>query len=107
MSKGRAVPVESAAAERRRMETEERYAVMLSLDPALFRVWALRWLPPDRNTVALADDASLIASMHEARMRDEAIPPLARLLSTRWLAAHGDTVAMGIIAALPDDKAAP
>lgn len=90
MTKGRATP---PRAPQMPPDAELRRAALLTLDVAALRIWAATYLPDDQNTVALADDASLLTSMHEARMLDGTMPGDARAVSLRWLAERGHAVA--------------
>lgn len=91
MSRGRTVPPQPPS--RREQEHAERRAALLSLDPHQMRAWAERWKIPLLPT----DDAGLLVSMHEARMRDVSLPADARMLSLRWLAERGDAVAQAAL----------
>lgn len=90
MSKGRFVPGGPAA--RAAQMTLERRGVCLNLDPDQLRAWAARW---DVPLLPCSDD-ELIATMHRARMLDEAMSPAARLVSIGILAAQGDVLAQTI-----------
>lgn len=81
-------------------EAEERRAALLALDVAAMRAWAARWLADGDNTIALADDASLLISMHEARLRDETMPADERYVSALVLAARGDATAQAALDAV-------
>lgn len=63
---------------------EERRAAFLSLDVALIRAWAEKW---DVQLLP-ADDASLLRSIHLARVDDDMMTPKAQAESRRWLKAH-------------------
>lgn len=102
MTRGRAVPPQSAPVDRRQQEHEERRAALLSLDPALIRFWAQRWGVP----VIDSSDEDLIESAHAAIIRDASLPPLTRLSSARWLAERGDAVAQATLAELERQKEA-
>jgi hypothetical protein len=99
MARGRRVPPPiHPAAPAARDEHAERRAALLSLDLAQIRAWAAAWLPDGDNTIALADDASLLISAHEARLRDEGIPAEDRYISALVLAAQGDELALAVLA---------
>lgn len=94
MTRGRAAPPRQPT--RQELEHAERRAALLSLDPSLMRTWARAWGVPILPT----DDAGLLVSMHETRMRDLSLPMEARLHSMRWLAERGDQVALAAVAEL-------
>lgn len=83
-----------------RTEAEERRTALLALDVGAVRAWAARWLPDGHNTIALADDLSLLISMHEARLRDETMPAEERYVSALVLAERGDPVAIQVVEAV-------
>ena len=85
MTRGRPTP--------REHEHEERVAALLSLDLDLVRLWARRWGVP----LLPADDAALLVSIHEARVRDPLMPPDAVRASLAWLAERGDAVAQAAL----------
>jgi hypothetical protein len=91
MSKGRPTPPRPAPV--MPPADELRRAALLTLDLEAMRIWAATYLPAEQNTIALADDESLLESMHEARMYDERMPPGTRYASVQWLAARGHAVA--------------
>lgn len=91
MTKGRQAPPKAPAMP---PADELRRAALLTLDAEALRIWAATYLPDDQNTVALADDASLLTSIHEARMQDATMPDDVRLESLLWLAERGDAVAV-------------
>lgn len=99
MSKGRRTPpsihpaAPAASAPAIPPDAELRRAALLTLDVEAMRIWAATYVPPELNTIALADDAGLLYSMHEARMLDETIPSEDRYVSLHWLAEQGHAVA--------------
>lgn len=91
MTKGRQAPPKTPVMP---PDAELRRAALLTLDLVALRIWAATYLPDEANTIALTDDASLLASMHEARMQDATMPDDVRLESLIWLAQQGDAVAV-------------
>lgn len=64
-------------------EAHDRRSALRSGDVRQMRAWAEKYGRP-----LLGDDAVVEQSMHEARVLDPTMPPMARALSRRWLREH-------------------